>query len=99
MGIRGAGGHANGSVFGGLDPALQSDSGCMLDGKLDAIGWYCGNSDVPPYVPGAVRPQAVAQKRPNAFGLFDTSGNLFEWTNDRYNPYGYGPGPLSDLAA
>jgi formylglycine-generating enzyme required for sulfatase activity len=38
----------------------------------------------------------VAQKEPNGFGLYDVSGNAYEWTNDRFAPSGYGHGPLTD---
>ncbi|HVZ36848.1 MAG TPA: SUMF1/EgtB/PvdO family nonheme iron enzyme, partial [Polyangiaceae bacterium] len=33
---------------------------------------------------------------PNAWGLYDCSGNAFEWTNDVHDPNGYGKGPLVD---
>jgi len=52
-------------------------------GELDAIAWYIGNS--------AGSTQAVGQKLPNAFGLYDTLGNVWEFCQDWFGPYSPSP--------
>ncbi|MBM3269449.1 MAG: formylglycine-generating enzyme family protein, partial [Candidatus Sericytochromatia bacterium] len=68
----------------------NSATGCGLDPKLDAIGWYCGNS--------GNKFQKVKQKLPNAFGLYDMAGGVYEWVWDWKESYLSGaetdpPGP------
>ncbi|MCF8209340.1 MAG: formylglycine-generating enzyme family protein, partial [Rhodoferax sp.] len=46
---------------------------CGSDG-VDAVGWHANNSE------GHTHP--VAGKQVNAFGLYDMSGNVCEWTED-----------------
>ncbi len=48
-------------------------------GPLGDIGWHRGNS--------RRRTHAVAQKKANAYGLFDMLGNLWQWTADWYGEY------------
>lgn len=68
--------------------ARQTDASCLPDPNLDPIGWFCENSR------NSAHP--VAQKRPNAWGLHDVLGNVFEWCNDLKSTRGYGDGPLVD---
>ena len=49
-------------------------SGC--DSDLTILGWFAGNAS------SAIHP--VGRKLPNAFGLYDTLGSVWEWTLDKY---------------
>ena len=60
---------ARGGEKGALDNYLYAGSN-----DIDAVAWYDGNSD------GGTHP--VGQKQPNQLGLYDMSGNVYEWCFD-----------------
>ena len=45
--------------------------------KLREVGWYCGNSPM--------ETKEVGQKHPNELGIYDMSGNIWEWCKDWYD--------------
>ena len=45
-------------------------------GRIDEVAWYLNNS--------GHQTHEVAQRRPNAWNLYDTLGNVWEWVNDWY---------------
>jgi formylglycine-generating enzyme required for sulfatase activity len=55
------------------------DTSCS-SAVIDPIAWYCGNQP-------NNRPELVATKEPNDWGLFDMLGNVQEWTNDYEEDY------------
>ena len=59
--------------------ARAGTSGDRYGGDLDAIAWYTENSES--------RTHPVGQKVPNAFGLHDMLGNVYEWVQDWYGAY------------
>jgi formylglycine-generating enzyme required for sulfatase activity len=68
--------------------AGSSTEYCFGDdvGRLDEYAWYGDNSDKETH--------PVAQKNPNAWGLYDMHGNVWEWCSDWYG--GYTPGSVAD---
>jgi len=59
--------------------AARGGSKVARFGPLDQIAWYLDNS--------SQETHRVATKAPNGWGLYDTLGNVWEWTSDWYDKY------------
>ena len=56
--------------------------------NYDEVGWSYENSDL--------KTHPVGEKLPNELGLYDMSGNAWEWVNDNYEIFYYEQSPSSN---
>ncbi len=59
-----------------------NDFNCSECTAHDLFMWWCGNANTS---------QQVGERQPNAFGLYDMHGNLWEWVQDWAGLYGPDP--------
>ncbi len=69
---------------GGMEGQIYSGSD-----NVDEVGWYWADG-------WGGRTHQVGQKKPNAWGLYDMSGNVNEWCQDWYSYRYYENSPLVD---
>lgn len=69
----------SGTGYSGVDEKLPAE-----DDSLNEYAWYAANSDG--------RTHEVGLKKPNNLGLYDMSGNVFEWCSDKYEHDGFDDG-------
>ena len=70
--------------------AARAGTNAVTAGKLEGVAWYDRNA--------RSQTHSVGQKEPNAWGLHDMYGNVFEWVQDWYGDDYYAASPEADPA-
>lgn len=63
--------------------ANSQDDVSPFHGNKTEFAWYSTKSQM------TLQPKAVGQLKPNAWGLYDMLGNVWEWVEDSYQQQGY----------
>lgn len=66
----------------------QKWAGTSDEKQLSGYAWYYSNSKFQAHV--------VGTKKPNDLGLYDMTGNVWEWMSDRYDEGYYAKSPIDD---